>query len=103
MSRPLDCPNMESWRVLSDGTLPPDKQESYARHLETCPACQDLFDRADDLGGELRRLGREIGDPTVAAADPTLNQFLARLREGTGPERPWLEPLELYFLGPPAH
>src|SRR5262245_14941458 len=101
MSPSLDCPPASCWEALSDATLLPEERESYERHLETCPACQDRLDQAEDLGGALRMLGRELGDPTAAPADPTLTAFLRRLHEGKGVS--WCAssaPVDLYFLQP---
>jgi WD40 repeat protein len=96
MSAPLDCPRTECWAALLDAGLPPERREGYERHLESCHHCQDRLDRAGEGGDPLRLLGRELGDPTRAPADPALVQVLERLREGTAPP----EPPDLYFLGP---
>jgi serine/threonine protein kinase len=103
MTAAPDCPEMASWRALFDGALPPDRREDYERHLESCPACQARLDR-DELGEErLRRMVRHVDDPGAAAADPTLRQFLDRLRHGPSSERPGApQPLDLSFLQPAA-
>ena len=88
MSAPLDCPGIESWQALLDDALPPDQRERCERHLESCPACQDRLDRAEECGDALLRLARQVGDPTAAPADPTLAQVLERLHEAKSRTRP---------------
>jgi serine/threonine protein kinase len=94
---------MESWPALLDALLAAPQRECYERHLESCPACQDRIDRlgADELGW--RRLGQELGDPTIAPADPTLTHVVERLQEGP-PLAPALpgEPADLSFVSPAA-
>ena len=44
-----------------------------------------------DLAGlqdALLKMGRRVGDPTRAPADPHVTQFLQRLREALSPDRP---------------
>jgi hypothetical protein len=101
MSSPVDCPGIECWRALFDGTAPPDQREGFERHLESCPSCQARLDRAEECGDPLLRLARKVGDPTVAAADPTLADVVGRLIEVKSPGRPApAEPADLYFLRP---
>jgi len=93
-----DCPSPEGWQMLFDDTVSPGERERFERHLESCPACQERLDRDEELGGELRELARQVGDPTAVPADPTLLQFLEKLHEGKSPERlAPAEPLDLYF------
>ena len=40
MSAPLDCPELECWEGLLSATLPPERQERFERHLESCPTCR---------------------------------------------------------------
>jgi serine/threonine protein kinase len=97
-----DCPQVECWQALFADTVPPDQRESYESHLESCPACQERLDRAEEEGNALRKLARRLGDPTTAVADPTLEQFLGRLHEEKPPDRSApAEPADLYFLRPP--
>jgi anti-sigma factor RsiW len=86
MPAPLSCPEVEGWQALLDATLPPEQRERYERHLEACPACQERLDRTTAGGDPLRRLGRALGDPTRAPADPALAQVLERLHENTAPD-----------------
>jgi len=97
----LDCPEIECWQALLDDTVAATERECYEQHLESCPACQERLRRMEDDEDDIRRLGRQIGDPSAAPADPTLLQILGRLHEAkvlprTGP----LEPADLYFLRP---
>jgi len=101
MSGPLDCHEIECWHLLLSDALTPEQQRRCEQHLESCTACQERLDRSRESGGALRRLGRQLGDPTVAPADPTLAQFLERLQEGKSLDRPAsVEPVDLYFLRP---
>jgi serine/threonine protein kinase len=101
MPVPLDCPEFECWLTLDGGSVPPEQRTAYERHLETCPACQERLDRADRCGEALRRLARQLGDPTTAPPDRTLTQFLERLHEGQSPLRAAPgEPADLSFLVP---
>jgi serine/threonine protein kinase len=96
-----DCPQVECWQALFADTVPLDQCESYESHLESCPACQESLDRAEDGGSALRKLARRLGDPTTALADPTLEEFLGRLHEGKSADRAApAEPADLYFLRP---
>src|SRR5438874_13757522 len=101
MSALLHCPEIACWPALVAATLPPDQRERCERHLESCTACQEHLDRAEEEGEPLLRLAREIGDPTAVAADPTLSQILDRLHDFKSPVRTcWPEPADLYFLRP---
>src|SRR5262249_46081680 len=113
MSAPSDCPEIACWQELFDDALPPDQGERCARHLESCPACQERLHRAEGLWGSLGRLGRQFGDPTRAPRDPLLGAVRQRLygaaaslrADGAGPLdlsflRPAAEPGVLGFLGP---
>src|SRR4051812_42723597 len=91
----LECPEIECWQALFDDTLPPEQWERHERHLESCPACQERLRRAQPGGETLRRLAREMGDPTIAPADPTLTHVLEQLRESKPPDQ-----TDLYFLRP---
>jgi serine/threonine protein kinase len=101
MAAVLDCPDPAGWRALFAGELPPEQRESYEHHLESCPACQERLDR-EELGEEaLRGMVRRTGDVAALTADPTLIEFLGRLREGQPAGRPASqEPLDLHFLQP---
>jgi len=103
VSTPLSCSAIESWTVLVAGNLSPDQRERYERHLESCAACQERLDGAEELEGVLKQLGQEFGDPTLSPPDPTLRQFLGRLHEVRSSDRiaPG-EPADLYFLRPAA-
>jgi predicted RNA-binding Zn-ribbon protein involved in translation (DUF1610 family) len=101
MHPPLACPRVESWQALLDETLPPEEQERHEHHLEGCPACQERLHHAGACAELLRRVAREIGDPTLSPPDPTLAQVLERLNERRGQDdmRP-LGAADLYFLRP---
>jgi hypothetical protein len=81
MLAPIDCPGMDGWQALFDDRVSPDRRADYERHLESCAACQDRLREAEQARDGLRELGRAFGDPTAVPADPTLGQFLGRLRE----------------------
>ena len=101
MPAPLDCPGIESWRALFNGSLLPDERERAERHLESCEVCQGRLDRAEECGDPLLQLGREVGDPTLAPADPTLTHVLDRLHEvKSTPRAAASEPVDLFFLRP---
>jgi serine/threonine protein kinase len=81
--------------------IPPDKGKLYEHHLECCPACQQRLDQAEECRDELRRLGREVGDPTLVPVDATLTQVLEKLQgQGAAGRSASSEPPDLYFLGP---
>jgi serine/threonine protein kinase len=101
MSRPLECSDIHRWEALSETALSPEQHERYERHLESCPTCQALLDRTEDLDGGLRRLCRQLGDPTTVAPDPTLSHLLEQLHGVRSPLVPPLAgPPDLYFLRP---
>ncbi len=97
----LDCPEIGCWQALLDDTVSATERESYERHLESCPACQERLRRIEEDEDGLRRLGRRVGDPTAAPPDPTLVQILERLHGAKVPAQTLpLEPGDLYFLRP---
>src|SRR4051794_28141344 len=101
MAARLECPEMACWQALFDDSLPPEQSERYERHLESCPACQDRLDRAEECGDRIRMLVRQVAGSTAMPADPTLVQFLERLHEETVPDRPdVVAPADLDFLSP---
>jgi WD40 repeat protein len=102
VSAPPDCPAPESWQALFRDAVPPEQRERYERHLESCAACQERLDHDEAGGDEIREVGRKVGDPTVAPADPTVVQVVDRvLHEVKAPERtPAAEPVDLHFLRP---
>jgi serine/threonine-protein kinase len=86
---------------LLRGDLAPPERERCERHLESCPACQELLDQSERLEGEFEEVGRQFGDPTLTPADPTLSEFLGRLHEVRSTVRPTpVGPADLSFLGP---
>jgi len=101
MSTPPECTEFECWQVSLDLASPSEQRERFERHLEACPACQGRLDCAEEGEDTFRRVGRRVGDPTVAPADPTLTEVLARLHEGKSADRITpSEPADLYFLRP---
>jgi serine/threonine protein kinase len=101
MSATLDCPGIEHWQALLGERPSAQDWESYERHLESCPACQERLHRAEECGDDLRSFGRRSGDPTASPADPALARALERLREAKSPHRPAaVEWSDLYFLRP---
>jgi serine/threonine protein kinase len=100
MPPPPDCPEFDCWLAALDATPPAGQRERFERHLESCVACQARLDRVEEGEDALRRLGRQVGDPTLAPADPTLIQVLERLHEVKSGDRPPAEPADLYFLRP---
>src|SRR5690242_6607458 len=99
MPVPLDCPGADCWDALFADTVAPEQRESYERHLESCPTCQERLDRAAECRDGLVGLVRQVGDPTATLADPTLAEVLERLHEVRSPVRPTApEPADLYFL-----
>ena len=101
MPAPLDCPGVECWQAVFDGTLSPEQRADYERHLESCPSCQARLDRAAPDADALLTLVREVGSPTAAPDDPALSRCLQRLRDEASPLRPAPpEPADLYFLRP---
>jgi serine/threonine protein kinase len=96
-----DCPGTECWEALFGDTMSPEERQRYERHLESCAACQERLDRAEECRGGLVGRVRQIGDPTATAPDPTLVEVLGRLHEVKSPVRAAAaEPAELYFLHP---
>jgi hypothetical protein len=101
MTAPLDCPEPACWQALFHHSIPPAQEMLYERHLESCPACQQCLDRAEEYQDDLRRLGQQIGDPTSVPVDPTLSEILGRLQEeGASTRSDTGEPIDLYFLTP---
>jgi serine/threonine protein kinase len=101
MSVPLECPQGECLESLTAHDVAEDQLEEWERHLNQCTACRARLDGAAQWDDRLARLGRQVGDPTTAAADP----HLARIREhlhglmvldGATP----VAPEELFFLEP---
>src|SRR5690349_14047883 len=99
MSAASTCPGVESWQALLDEALPAEEQRRQERHLEACPACQQRLHHAAPCADALRRVGREVGDPTVTPGDPTLAQVLAQLHQARRPDAV-AAPVDLYFLQP---
>jgi serine/threonine protein kinase len=92
---------MESWQALFGGLLSADERERAERHLESCEVCQARLDQAEECGDPLLQLGRQVGDPTLAAADPTLTHVRERLHDLKSPLRaPLAQPADLFFLRP---
>ena len=101
MPAPLDCPGIECWQALFGDTLPPEQRERCERHLESCPACQERLDRAEECGDACAGLARQVGDPTAAPADPTLDSVPgAAARSEVARTGTPAEPADLYFLRP---
>ena len=82
MTAPPDCPWTSCCEAFFDTDLTPGEQQRYEEHLESCPSCQDRLDRAEEDDSLLRNLGRQVGDPTVIATDPTLSHVLERTDRG---------------------
>src|SRR5262249_12065804 len=100
MSTPPDCPEVHDWQALLEAGLPPERRVGIERHLESCPTRQGRLDPAAGLGEALRGVAREIGGPTLAAADPTLSACVERLAESRPGDRSAPpELIDLYFLG----
>src|SRR5262249_35575208 len=97
MSAFLDCPEIACWQALLGDTVTETEWETYERHLESCPACQERLRRIEEDDDGLRRLGRRVGDPTAVRADQALLQVLRRLH---GAKPPVAEAADLYFLRP---
>src|SRR3954447_21339697 len=99
MSAPLKCPGFESWQVLLDDDAPARERERYERHLETCRDCQARLDTTEGHPEMLRRVGRQLGDPTRPPRAPPLARVGERLLEGKPAGRP-ARPADLHFLRP---
>ncbi len=101
MPAALDCPEIESWRLLLADPAAPEQWQRYEHHLESCPICQGRLDRAEECGEPLRQLVQRIGNTNPVSADSTLERFLKQLHEGKGLVRSGIvEPADLYFLRP---
>jgi predicted Zn finger-like uncharacterized protein len=101
MPASLDCPGIECWQALLGDNVPASERDSYERHLESCPTCQQRLHLAEECGEDLRQWARRSGDPTMAPEDPALAQMLERLRGSKSLLRPGLvEAADLYFLQP---
>src|SRR5262245_38992626 len=98
MTAPLSCPGAEGWQVLFNDSAPAEERERYERHLETCRDCQARLDTAEGQPEMLRRIGREVGDPTHVVFDPALTQVMERLLES----KPSTGTADLSFLRPTA-
>jgi WD40 repeat protein len=101
MAAPLDCPPLPSWQSLFEDVLAPEQRADYEQHLETCQACQERLRWAERESDPLLSMMRQVGDPTIAPADPTLGYFLSRLHELGQTDRVLAaEPPDLFFLQP---
>ncbi len=97
----LECPDVQGWQALFSGSLSSEERERYEKHLETCAACQERLDRADDERDGLLDIVRDVGKEASAPRDSTLIQVLDRLRHTPPPSQPGrTEPLDLFFLQP---
>jgi serine/threonine protein kinase len=101
MTALLDCPEIDCWAALLGETLSLEQRDTFERHLETCPVCQERIDRAQECQDDLRKLGQQFGDPTRTPVDPLLSQVRERLREVQSPIRSTQgEAADLSFLRP---
>jgi serine/threonine protein kinase len=101
MPLPVECPDIEFWQTLFGDPVPADGWDEYERHLECCAVCPQRLHQADECGGELRELARQIGDPTAGPPPPSLTRMLDRLRENqSSGQAATSEPPDLYFLRP---
>jgi DNA-directed RNA polymerase subunit RPC12/RpoP len=101
MPASLDCPGIECWQALLGDAVPASERDTYERHLESCPTCQQRLHQAEECGDDLRRWARRAGDPTTAPEDPALARVLDRLRGSKSLLRPApVEAADLYFLQP---
>ena len=97
----VDCPDLDHWEAIIDGTVPPEQRAVYEQHLESCAACQNRLCQAEQGEDDMLSLARQFGDPTAEPANSTLSAVLERLYEETIWERSNAdEAPELYFLGP---
>jgi serine/threonine protein kinase len=100
MTMPLDCPEIERWQTTLDADFHAEQLGRLEQHLEMCPICRLRLDSASEGEEELRSCARRIGDPTTAAFDPTLTDFLERMRATKILDSVLQdEPPDLYFLG----
>src|SRR4051812_6816430 len=96
-----DCAQIEKWQALPADAPEPAQFEQWTRHLESCLCCQARLECAELDSDPLLRLAREVGDPTLAPADPTESRFLERLQEARSPlTADAAEPIDLSFLQP---
>jgi serine/threonine protein kinase len=96
-----DCPWIESWPALFSDTLSPEQVERLEEHLASCSACSERLDQVEEGDDTVRKLGRQVGDPTASPAHPELTHVLERLYGLKSPIRSGLaEPTDLYFLQP---
>ncbi len=97
----FDCPGIDRWQALLDHVVAADERERLERHLESCPACQDQLERTEEGEETLRRLGRQVGDPTTTVPDRALTQILRLLHDEKVLDRPTpADPADLYYLRP---
>jgi serine/threonine protein kinase len=102
MSVPAECPEMDLWQTLFEGTLPAEEQDRCERHLESCPRCQERLDVPGEFTESLRALARQAGDPTVLPPDPTWRVVLGRMQGERSPQHPGPgDAADLSFLRPP--
>jgi serine/threonine protein kinase len=95
-----DCPEVQSWQALLDGTLPAEQREPLESHLQSCAACQELLDQSPECAETLRILGKQLGDPTATPVDQHLTAVLNRLHSFTTPLHANAELADLFFLQP---
>jgi serine/threonine protein kinase/DNA-binding beta-propeller fold protein YncE len=101
MPAQIDCPRIECWSALFDGTFSSEERERCERHLESCLTCQARLDRTEEDAIELLTLVRQVGDLPTEPLEPSLVQFLERLHDVKSAERTTpVEPADLYFLRP---
>ncbi len=99
MSASPPCPGFECWETLLDEAAPANERQRYEQHLEECRDCQARLDGVEELPEGLRRVGRQVGDPTRTPLDPTLARMLERLLGDKPADRP-AAAADLYFLRP---
>jgi serine/threonine protein kinase len=101
MSVPLECPEGECLESLAADDVPEDQLEQWEMHLNGCTACRARLDHAAQWDDRLVRLGRQVGDPTAAAADPHVARIREHLHGLMVLDRATpAAPEELYFLEP---
>jgi serine/threonine protein kinase/DNA-directed RNA polymerase subunit RPC12/RpoP len=102
MPAPVECPESVWQSLLAATDLSSEELQRYERHIESCPACQRRFDRAEDDADALVRLARRVGDPTCQPVEPELDRVMKRLHEGAGVPcgKASEEAEHLYFLRP---
>jgi hypothetical protein len=102
MTETQECPEIAQLpALLGDDAAFEKWWQRFEGHLDTCAACQGRLDCLDLDPGDVLRLARQVGDPSMVPADPTLIQVLKQMHQMRLPLSADMDgPANLQFLSP---